>query len=56
MPPMSGDIWATIEQAWADLLDLLAQVLSPDWDALILLLPLLLVPLVLLYLAMSGGA
>lgn len=53
---MSGDIWATIEQAWADLLDLLAQVLSPDWDALILLLPLLLVPLVLLYLAMSGGA
>jgi hypothetical protein len=56
MPRMTGDIWATLEQAWAEILDFLAKILSPDWDALILLLPLLLAPLVLLYLAASGGA
>jgi len=56
MPPMTGDIWATLQQAWTDFLDLLAKVLSPDWNALILLLPLLVAPVVLLYLAASGGA
>jgi hypothetical protein len=55
MPPMTGDIWATLQQAWTNLLDLLAKVLSPDWNTLILLLPLLLLPVVLLYLAASGG-
>ena len=52
---MSGDIWATLQQAWTEILDLLAKVLSPDWEALILLIPLVLAPLVLLYLAASGG-
>jgi len=52
---MSGDIWATLQQAWTDILDILAKVLSPDWEALILLIPLVLAPLVLLYLAVSGG-
>jgi hypothetical protein len=56
MPPMTGDIWATLQQAWTDFLDLLAKVLSPDWNALILLIPLLLAPVVLLYLAASGGS
>ena len=52
---MTGDIWATLQQAWTEILDFLAKILSPDWDALILLIPLLLAPLVLLYLALSGG-
>jgi hypothetical protein len=56
MPDMSGDIWATLQQAWTSFLDLLAKVLSPDWSALILMIPLLLAPLVLLYLAAMGGA
>ena len=55
MPRMTGDIWATLEQAWTEILDFLAKILSPDWNALILLLPLLLAPLVLLFLAASGG-
>jgi hypothetical protein len=55
MPRMSGDIWATIQQAWTAILDVLAKILSPDWGALILLIPLALAPLVLLYLAVSGG-
>ncbi len=55
MPGMSGDIGATLQQAWTAILDVLAKILSPDWNALILLIPLVLAPLVLLYLAMSGG-
>jgi hypothetical protein len=56
MPRMSGDLGATLQQAWTDFLGLLEKVVSPDWGALILLVPLALAPLVLLYLAMSGGA
>jgi hypothetical protein len=56
MPRMTGDIGATIQQAWTDVLDVLAKILSPDWGALVLLIPLVLAPLVLLYLlAMAGG-
>ena len=32
MPPMTGDIWATLEQAWTEILDFLAKILSPDLD------------------------
>jgi len=52
---MSGDIGASVEQAWTAILDVLAKIMSPDWDALILLIPLVLAPVVLLYLAWSGG-
>ncbi len=52
---MTGDIWTTLQQAWTGFLDLAAQVVSPDWEALVLLVPLALVPLVLLHLAISGG-
>lgn len=55
MPRMTGDIGATLQQAWTSFLDLVAPVVSPDWGALVLLLPLAIVPLALLYLAASGG-
>jgi len=53
---MTGDLASTIEQAWNDFLGLLEKVVSPDWGALVLLIPLALAPLVLLYLLASGGA
>ena len=53
---MSGDIGAQIEQAWTSVLDFLAKIVIPDWGALVLLIPLALLPLVLLFLlAMAGG-
>lgn len=53
---MSGDIGAQIEQAWTSVLDFLAKIVIPDWGALVLLIPLALLPLVLLFLlAMTGG-
>ena len=53
---MSGDILATIEQAWNSVLDFLSKIVSPDWGALVLLIPLAIAPLVLLYLlGMAGG-
>jgi hypothetical protein len=56
MPRMSGDIGAQIEQAWTSVLDFLAKIVIPDWGALVLLIPLALLPLVLLFLlAMAGG-
>jgi hypothetical protein len=55
MPRMTGDIWTTLQQAWTGILDVVAKIVSPDWGALILLIPLAIAPLVLLHLAMSGG-
>jgi hypothetical protein len=56
MPRMSGDIGATIQQAWNSFLDVVARIVSPDWSALVLLIPLLIAPVVLLYLmGMAGG-
>jgi hypothetical protein len=56
MRRMSGDILASIEQAWNSVLDFLSKIVSPDWNALVLLIPLAIAPLVLLYLAgMAGG-
>jgi hypothetical protein len=52
---MSGAIGSSISGAWTDLLGLIEKVISPDWGALVLLIPLALVPLVLLHLAVSGG-
>ncbi len=52
---MTGDIAAQVQQAWASFLEFLAKILSPDWGALVLLIPLALLPLVLLFLlAMTG--
>lgn len=55
MPAMNGDIWTILRQASTAFLDLAAQVVSPDWNALVRLVPLALVPLVLLHLVISGG-
>jgi len=52
---MTGDIWTTLQQAWTGILDVVAKIVSPDWGALILLIPLAIAPLVLLHLAVSGG-
>lgn len=52
---MTGYLGATIGQAWQDLLGLVERIVSPDWGALVLLIPLALAPLVLLHLAISGG-
>jgi hypothetical protein len=55
MPPVSGDLATTIQQAWAGFLELVSRVVSPDWGALIALIPLLIAPVVALYvLAMLG--
>lgn len=52
---MTGDIWATLQQAWTGILDVVAKIVSPDWGALVLLIPLAIAPLVLLHVALSGG-
>ncbi len=53
MPPVSGDLASSIQNGWAGFLDLIAKVVSPDWGALIALIPLFIAPLVaLLLLAM----
>ncbi|MFH0750996.1 MAG: hypothetical protein V2B17_04100 [Chloroflexota bacterium] len=41
---MTGDIWATLQQAWTGILDLVAKIVSPDWVALVLLIPLAIAP------------
>jgi hypothetical protein len=56
MPAMSGYLAATVGQFWADFLAFVEGIVSPDWGALVLLIPLALAPLVLLHLVMSGGA
>jgi hypothetical protein len=55
MPPMTGDLGAAVQQAWNSILDLVSQIVSPDWGGLVLLIPLVVVPLVLLYLAAVIG-
>lgn len=55
MPPVSGDLATSIQQGWTGFLELVSKVVSPDWGALIALIPLLIAPLVaLLLLAMLG--
>ena len=55
MPAMTGDLGGTIGRAWTDFLGLVEKIVSPDWGALVLLIPLAIVPLVLLHLFVSGG-
>jgi len=56
MPRMTGDIGTTVQEAWTGLLGVLSGVLSPEWSALVALIPLLILPVVLLYLmAVTGG-
>jgi hypothetical protein len=52
---MTGDLGAAVQQTWNAILDLVAKVVSPDWGGLLLLLPLLVAPLVLLYLLAMAG-
>lgn len=52
---MSGDLGGSISQAWSAFLGLVDKIVSPDWGALVLLIPLAVVPLVLLHLLVSGG-
>jgi hypothetical protein len=55
MPPVTGDLATSIQQGWTGFLELISKVVSPDWGALIVMIPLLLAPLVaLLLLAMLG--
>ena len=55
MPPVSGDLASSIQHGWSGFLDLISKVVSPDWGALVLLIPLLIAPLVALFLlAMLG--
>lgn len=55
MPPVSGDLASTVQNGWSGFLDLVAKVVSPDWGALVALIPLLIAPLVgLLLLGMLG--
>ncbi len=55
MPAMTGEIGTAIQDAWAAFLGVVEKIVSPDWGALVLLIPLALAPLVLLHLAMSSG-
>ncbi len=51
-----GDLGTTIGTAWNGVLDVVSRVVSPDWGALIGLLPIFIAPLVVLYVvAMLGG-
>jgi hypothetical protein len=52
---MTGDIGTALSQAWTGFLELVGKVVSPDWGALVLLIPLAIAPLVLLHLVVSGG-
>ena len=55
MPPVSGDLATSIQQAWSGFLELVNKVVSPDWGAIIALIPLLVAPLIALFLlAMLG--
>jgi hypothetical protein len=55
MPPVSGDLATSIQQGWTGFLDLVSKVVSPDWGVLITLIPILVAPLVALFLlAMLG--
>ncbi len=55
MPPVTGDLATSIQHGWTGFLDLVSKVVSPDWGALVVMVPLLLAPLVaLLLLAMFG--
>jgi len=49
MPPVSGDLATSIQHGWTGFLDLVSKVVSPDWGALIVLIPLLIAPLVALF-------
>jgi hypothetical protein len=55
MPPVTGSLAISIQQAWSGLLDLVSKVVSPDWGALVALIPLAVAPLVaMLLLALLG--
>jgi hypothetical protein len=55
MPPVSGDLATSIQQAWTGFLDLVSKVVSPDWGALVALIPLAVAPLAALLLLVLLG-
>ncbi len=55
MPPVSGDLATSIQQGWNGFLDLVSKVVSPDWGVLITLIPILVAPLVALFLLAMFG-
>jgi hypothetical protein len=55
MPPVSGDLATSIQQGWSGFLDLISKVVSPDWGVLITLIPILVAPLVALFLLAMFG-
>ncbi len=46
---MNGDIGSALQQAWQGILDLVSNVVSPDWGQLVKLIPLAIAPLVALF-------
>ncbi len=54
--PAVNDLAGGVGQIWTQILDFLSRILSPDWGALVNLLPVFLAPLVLLFLVGFGGA
>ena len=47
---MSGDFGSSLGQAWQSILDVIGRIVSPDWGALVGLIPLAIAPLVALFL------
>ncbi len=50
-----NDLGTTLSDLWSGFIGLLEKVVVPDWGALVALIPIFIVPLVLLYLAATGG-
>jgi hypothetical protein len=55
MPPVTGELATSVQHAWTGFLDLVNKVVSPDWGALIVMIPLLVAPLVALLLLLMVG-
>jgi hypothetical protein len=54
--PAVSDVAGGLGQVWTQILDFLSKIVSPDWGALVNLLPVFLAPLVVLFLAGFAGA
>ena len=50
---MSGDFVSSIQHVWQQVLDFVSKIVSPDWGALVKLIPLAIAPLVALFLVIA---
>ncbi len=50
-----GDVGSSIQQAWNGLLNVVGQVVNPDWNALVLLIPIAVAGVLALYVVVTGG-